>query len=81
MPLTEDQRKEVDDRAELQIHRYMEHLYEQHIPRIISAALNAHNSDVDAHKGALKRSERLIWILMGASAAGGAGLAKLLSFF
>ena len=66
-------RKEIDDAAELVVRRYMDDLYERTLPRVIGAAIRAHDESCSAHGGVAKKLSRLQWTLIGFAAAGGAG--------
>jgi len=81
MALSDEQRVEVNDLAELTTRRHMAALFERTLPRIISASLSAHNHDCRAHGGVAKRVDKLRWLLIGVIAgsgvAGGGLLAKL----
>ena len=82
MALKDEEHQEVKEIAELTVHRYMNHLFDTTLPRIITAALSAHNNDIRAHGGIVARFSRLQWVMVGlaAGAGGGAGvgLMKLL---
>ena len=78
--------KEVDAHAEIVMHRYMDHLYEKALPKIIAAVLTAHDNDCRAHGAVAKRVDRLRFIVIGlvigvgigGSVGAGEALAKLL---
>lgn len=82
MGLSEDQRTEVADLAELACRRHMNELFERGLPRIIQAAFTAHNKDGKAHAIQLaqhiltcpiaKKVDRITWLFIGL--AFGAGL-------
>jgi len=78
MSLSQEDCRTVEVKAELVVRRYMEHLFEVTLPRIIVAAISAHDDNVRAHGGIVK----FRWLLVGFAAAGGLGtglgLAKLL---
>lgn len=80
--------QEYEEIIELRIRRYMSELVEEHLPKIIHAAILAHNSDVDAHSRQIatevdSRFNKLKFLLMGLTfglgVAGGAGLSRLIA--
>jgi dienelactone hydrolase len=74
--LTEDQRRECGDVAELKVRRYMDELFERVLPKI----LKAHDDDVNAHYELFKQhTSKLKLIFVGFCAGGGVlGLQALL---
>ncbi len=94
MGLSEEQRDEAKDLADLKCRIHMDELFERSLPRIIEAAFSAHNSDVEAHKPQLashaancplaRKFDRVLYILVGlALGVGGVGgfVAKVLLAF
>ena len=81
MALSDEQRTEVLDLADLQTRRHMDALFERTLPRVIEASLSAHNNDCRAHGGVAKRVDKLRWLLagvvLGSAVAGGGLLARL----
>ena len=75
MGLSDEQRVEVNDLAELVVRQHMNELFERSIPRIIRASFTAHSNDSKAHANQLaqhictcpvaKKLDRLMWLLMG----------------
>lgn len=49
MSLSDEQRREVENIADLRVQRAMVELLDASMPRIIQAAFSAHNVDVRAH--------------------------------
>ena len=80
MPLTHDQRCEVDKLTELRIRQYLDALHERTLPNIIGMAVRAHDSDIEAHKVLFRRQWSTLKLALVAFATGGgfAGLSKLL---
>ena len=81
--LTTQQRCDAQKIAELEVRRYMDDLYERTLPRVIGAAIAAHDSNVEAHKVLFKRQWSTLKLTLVAFAAGAGllgvgGLARLL---
>ena len=75
----------LSDEVDLRVKAYMSELVESHLPRIVAAAVAAHNSDVGAHGVQIKQAiDRLrlplIGFILGTGVGGGMLLAKLLAF-
>jgi len=93
MALTDDQRREVDERCELFVARVLPDVIRASISahnndgraheKTVSTAVRMHDEDVDAHDGTPRRVSRLVWVTLGvcfgAGIGGGVGLAKLLT--
>lgn len=75
MGLSEEQRKEVNDLAELACRRHMNELFERSLPRVIQAAFTAHRNDNKAHTEQMaqhimscpvaRKVDRLFWLAIG----------------
>lgn len=74
MSLTENERTETQQIAELEVRRYFDHYLENVFP----TQMAAHNNDSTAHSGVVGQVSKIKWIAAGAAAVGG-GLTKLLS--
>ena len=74
----------LSDEIDLRVQGYMCELVKSHLPKIIAAAITAHNTDVGAHKVQIKQAvDRLRLLLIGfaigTGIGGGMALAKLLA--
>jgi len=66
--LDNEQRREVDQAAELVVRRYFDHYLEHILPQ----QMESHNRDLTAHNGIRQRVERQrLWIILIAVAAFG----------
>lgn len=79
MSLSDDQRRDVDDRIELFFGHFLQHT----LPEVLERAFDGHNNNCTAHGGVAKKFDRFKWALIGAAAVGGlgggVGLSKLLA--
>lgn len=75
MSLSELERKETQEVAELEVRRYFDHYLENVYP----TQLAAHNNDATAHGGVSGKVNKIMWVAAGAAAIGG-GVTKLLAF-
>ena len=73
MSLTDDQRREVDDRIELFVRRYFDHYLNEVLPRTLAEAFKLHDQGCGAHGGIVKRFTRFKWLLIGLVGSGGLG--------
>lgn len=93
MGLSEEQRREAHDVAELVCRQHMNELFERSLPRMIQAAFTAHRNDGKAHADQMaqhvlscpigRKVDRFLWIAVGiafgAGVLSGGGLLELLS--
>lgn len=82
MALTERERDEVKELAELEVRRYFDNYLENVFPKQVSQIVQLHNLNPKAHGGVERKVSKAIWLITGASALGGgaaAGVAKLLA--
>lgn len=78
MALSDDQRRDVDDRVELFFGHFLQHT----LPEVLERAFNSHNDSCTAHGGVAKKFDRFKWAILGAVAVafgGGVGVSKLLA--
>jgi hypothetical protein len=73
MPLSEIQREEVGDVAELEVRRYFDHYLGNVFPGQVQQMVKAHDLDEASHGGVAKKVSRCLWLLLGAGVAGGFG--------
>jgi len=71
MALTDEDRREIGDIAELRIRQYFDQYLERVLPKTGERAVETHNLSVQSHGQIQMRFNRLVWILIGASAVGG----------
>lgn len=80
--LTADQEREVDRIAEVRVRRYFDNYLLNVFPVQVSALIDAHNQNPEAHGGVEKKVSRMMWMAIGAGfaigAAGGSWLPTLL---
>ena len=86
--LTNAQRQQVEDVAELTTRRYFDHYLKnvwpqqaEELERQCQHRLQHHDGSAEAHGGVERKLNRLIWMGIGialASGAGGAGIARVL---
>lgn len=69
MALSDDQRQEVENLAELGVRRYFDHYLEHILPK----QFELHNCDCRAHGGIVKRVIKWKWLLIGLAVGSGAG--------
>lgn len=65
--LNKQQRQEVKDIAELEVRRYFDHYLREVFPK----QLRAHDQNVFAHGGIVRKFARFKYLLVGFGAAGG----------
>lgn len=70
-PVTE---ADVERIAELAIRRYFDIYLRDVFPLQVAALIERHNLSPKAHGGVERRFNKLIWMAIGASAFGGAGV-------
>jgi len=73
MGLSEEQVREVQRVAELEVRRYFDDYLQNVFPTQVTAVISAHHTDPYAHGGVEDRFNRLFWTLIGL--AGGSGVA------
>jgi hypothetical protein len=73
MGLTEEQRRGVEDLAELTVRRYFDHFLEEVLPKIQATVIATHDADEKAHDGVAKKVNRGLWLATGAGAVMGLG--------
>ena len=92
MALSDEQRTEVQDIADLKCRIHMKELFERSLPRIIEAAFSAHNEDIGAHAAQIathaaacplaRKFDRVLWLIIGlafgSGVAGGSVLVRFL---
>lgn len=83
--LTDEQHREVQQIAELEVRRYFDYYLEtvwpkqqQALQEYCDSRVQTHNQDEAAHGRTEKKVNRFTWILIGATLGGGAGGAGLL---
>jgi hypothetical protein len=77
--VTPAEHQQIAELTELQVHRYFDHYLTDVFPKQMDRCFAAHNSDVDAHPEAFgtmrktkRRVDRVLWMIAGGSAVGGA---------
>lgn len=73
MSLTENERSETEDIAELKVRRYFDNYLENVFPAQVKQMLQEHNNDPEAHDGVAKKVSRAQWLITGASLVMGVG--------
>lgn len=84
MALTERERDEVKELAELEVRRYFDTYLKDVFPTQVGQIVRLHNLSPAAHGGVERKVNRAIWLITGASALGGglsAGVMKLIALF
>lgn len=83
--LTDEQHREAQQIAELEVRRYFDYYLETVWPKQQRALqeycdnqVQQHNQDETAHGSTEKKFRRMLWIAVGATLGGGAGGAGLL---
>lgn len=86
-----EQRKQVEDIAELKVRRYFDEFEARLADRLkgernrTHMLIEAHDTSSGAHGGVERRFSRMVWVMMGLSAGGGgtlgAGLMTLVQHF
>lgn len=74
--LNQQQRQEVSDIAELAVRRYFDHYLTEVFPQQvkgIEGKIRAHDVNVFAHGGIVRRFAKFKYLLLGFAAAGGFG--------
>ncbi len=83
MSLSDSERMESKDIAELEVRRYFDAYLQDVFPAQVKMYIDGHNTSPDAHDGVAKAFSRARWIITGAAAVAGlgagAGLKSLLA--
>jgi len=78
--MTERDHDLVREVAELEVRRYFDHYLQNTFPVQVEKFIDIHDLCPDSHGGVERKFSRMVWVIVGASAAGGgvvAGAAKL----
>lgn len=73
MPLTEMERDEAKDIAELKVRQYFDSYLRDVFPTQVKQMLQEHNNDPEAHDGVAKKVSRAQWLITGAMTVMGLG--------
>lgn len=66
--MNREDRDRTVEMIQLGIHEYFDHYLTDVFPRQMDRCFDAHNSDSEAHKGAIQRVNRGGWMIAGMSA-------------
>lgn len=84
MSLSNADRKDIQETAELEVRRYFDHYLENVFPVQVKTMIQQHNLSPKAHGGVERRLNKVLWTIAGIGLAGGgtaAGVAKALGVF
>lgn len=73
MSLSDSERAESEDIAELKVRRYFDNYLQNVFPAQVKQMLLEHNNDPEAHDGVAKKVSRAQWLITGAMTVMGLG--------
>jgi hypothetical protein len=77
--MTSNERKQMEDIAELKVRQYFDHYLYQTLPATLDQAVASHNVDPSAHGGVERKFNRMVWLAMGLAASGGGTVGAMLA--